>query len=305
MSSTERSLVIGAYTGLPARLVEPFAQSLRTAGFNGRFVVLAGLCGPEEKEQLRSLADDVVDLDAEYASPPGAMRHLLSFLRSTRGFRGHVYPLAFQALARGSFRRWSNLEYNLEGLQSLRYRHYRDYLAALDPEPDVVMLTDLRDVVFQRDPFAEPVSGLELYLEDDSVRIGDEPFNTRWIRNLYGAAELDRLRDRRVSCSGTVVGTRAGVLQYLDEMISEIAPRRRPMGSHDQGVHNALLQHGRFDRLTVVANGRGRVLTMGKMTSYETGPDGTVLNADGSIPAVLHQWDRHGDTPPRRSQTGA
>ncbi len=296
MSSTERSLVIGVHTGLPARLVEPFARSLRATGFKGTFVIFAGLCGDQEKARLRELADIVVDLDAEYPAPAAGTLRLLGFLRSTRGFR-RAYPVASQALARvgskrASFRRWSSLEYHLEGLQALRYLHYRRHLAALDPEPDVVMLTDLRDVVFQRDPFDEPVSGLELYLEDNSVRIGNEIFNTRWIRHLYGASELERLRGRPVSCSGTVVGTRDAIICYLGEMVGEIVWRRRPMGSHDQGVHNMLLHRGRFGSPTIVPNGHGRVLTMGKMTTYDLDFDGTLRNADGSVPAVVHQWDR-------------
>lgn len=296
MSSTDRSLVIGAHTRLPAQFIEPFARSLRATGFKGTFAVLAGRCGDEDMTGLRGLADVVVDLDAEYVRPGPMTLRLLGFLRSTRGFR-RTYPTAFQVLARSaseraSFQRWSRLEYHLEGLQALRYVHYRRYLSALDPEPDVVMLTDLRDVIFQRDPFDDPVSGLEVYLEDESVRIGHEIFNTRWIRDLYGNAGLEELKDRRVSCSGTVIGTRDAVVRYLSEMISEIVWRRRPLGSHDQGIHNMLVHRERLPFAAVIQNGHGRVLTMGKMNSYAT-DGGVVRNLDGTVPAVLHQWDRH------------
>ncbi len=292
VSSTERSLVLGAYTGLPARLIEPFARSLRAGGFRGRFVVFAGRCDDEEKNRLRELADVVVDVDAEYPRPAAAMLRLLRWLRSTRGLR-RIYPAAFSLLTGGSSERRRRLEFHLEGLQSLRYSHYERYLAALDADPDSVLLTDLRDVAFQRDPFAEPVAGLELYLEDDSVRIGRDSFNTRWIRSLYGGDELERLRDKPVSCSGTVVGDGAAIRAYLQAMTAEIAGRRRPLGSHDQGIHNYLLHRGRLSPATVIANGTGRVLTLGKMRSYETAPDGAVLNSDGTVPAILHQWDRH------------
>lgn len=291
MSSTERSLVLGAHTSLPAGLVEPFARSLRASGFQGRFVVFAGRCEAAEKERLRRLSDEVVNVNPEYPRPAAPLLSALDLLRSTRGIR-RAYPAAFRLSAR-SFRRWSRLEYHLEGLQSLRYLHYRRFLEALEPEPDAILLTDLRDVFFQRDPFAEPVRGLELYLEDDSVRIGSDSFNTRWIHDLYGRDGLARLEGARVSCSGTVVGTRAAILEYLAAMEEEIAHRRRPMGSHDQGVHNGLLQDGRFQGAAIVPNGSGRVLTLGKVDAYEIAPDGTVLNADGSVPAILHQWDRH------------
>jgi hypothetical protein len=70
--------------------------------------------------------------------------------------------------------------------------------------------------------------------------------------------------------------------------------RRRPVYSGDQGIHNYLLRTGRLDPVKVVANGYGRVLTMGAMRTIERDADGYVLNRDGSRPAVLHQYDRHG-----------
>lgn len=299
MTSSERSVVLGVCTNLSARRIEPFARSLRDVGFRGRFVVFSGRTSEADKELLRTMADVVVDADPDYPPPAAPVLRLLRFLRSTRRLR-RLYPSAFAALARAgrpqdSLSRWSRLEFHLEGLQSLRYHRYRDYLETLEPEPDAVLLTDLRDVYFQRDPFAEPVDELEVYLEDESIRIGEEAFNTRWIRDLYGGAEVERLRGSLVSCSGTVVGTRDGVVAYLDEMSREIVRYRRPMGSHDQGVHNVLLRSGRLPRATVAPNGHGRVLTVGAMAAYERAADGTVLNADGSVPAILHQWDRHAE----------
>jgi hypothetical protein len=65
------------------------------------------------------------------------------------------------------------------------------------------------------------------------------------------------------------------------------------MGSHDQAVHNILVHGGRLSSAAVIPNGYGRILTMGKMSAYRANADGTVQNLDGTIPAVLHQWDRH------------
>jgi hypothetical protein len=192
-----------------------------------------------------------------------------------------------------SLERWRRLEYHLEGLQSLRYSHYYRCLIEDAADADVVMLTDVRDVVFQRDPFADPVTGLELYLEDESAQIGHDVFNTQWIRDLFGRQMIEALAGRTVSCSGTVVGTRDAILRYLVEMTTAIIWRRRPMGPHDQAIHNVLIHSGRLGPLEMVANEHGRVLTLGQMKKFRTSSDGFLLNADGSIPPVVHQWDRH------------
>lgn len=297
MSSTPRSLVLGAYSGLPARYLEPFARSLRATGYRGSFCVIVGKHGRGERAALDALADAVVDVGQDYPAELPAARALLAFLRRTRGLR-RAYPRVFERVAgataeRAAYRRWSSLEYHLEGLQALRYAHYHRYLAECAQAADVVMISDLRDVVFQRDPFAEPVSGLEVYLEDPSVRIGEDAFNTRWVRDLVGTEGLERLRGLPVSCSGTVVGTRDAMLAYLGEMVAGISWRRRPMGPHDQAVHN-LLVHGRgLSAARIVPNGHGRVLTLGSVTTYRTNGEGKIMNDDGSVPAVLHQWDRH------------
>ena len=218
--------------------------------------------------------------------------------RRQRGFR-RLYPSLFKAVCRASsernsLNRWRNLEFKLEGLQSLRYMHYYRCIVDEAVDAEVVMITDLRDVVFQKAPFTDPVTGLELYLEDGSERIGqDGGFNTRWLRDLYGQEFVDARRGQPLSCSGVVVGTRGAMLTYLAEMIEGIIWRRRPMGSHDQGVHNALVQTGRLPSAQLIPNQTGRVLTLGRMETFRTNDDGFLLNADGSIPAVLHQWDRH------------
>jgi hypothetical protein len=299
MSSTERSLVLGAYSNLPAHDLEPFVGSLRRSGFRGSFAVVAGRLQQEDRAALGELADDVMDVDAEYAGGLRLARALLARMRSRRVIRRAYSPL-FGVVSRGltghpSPARWSSLEYHLEGLQALRYAHYLRYLLERAPHADLVMVSDLRDVVFQRDPFADPVDGLELFLEDESVRIGADVFNTRWIANLYGAGELDELRGRTVSCSGTVVGTRDAMLEYLAEMTQEIARHRgRPLGCHDQAIHNVLFNRGGLPNTRVVGNATGRILTMGMMSDFREAPDGSILNDDGTTPAALHQWDRHG-----------
>lgn len=299
MSSTSRSVVLGAYADLPARQLEPFARSLRATGFKGSLCVVAGLFDSEQRAALGALADDVLDVDASYSTELRRVRALLGRVRRTRRLR-RIYPLLFRLAARtraqrAAYARWSSLEYHLEGLQTLRYAHYLRYLRERAPAADLVMIADLRDVVFQRDPFEEPVDGLEVYLEDDSVRVGHDAFNTRWLRDLLGSAGAERLRGARVSCSGTVVGTREAMLAYLHAMTAEGTRRRRPMGPHDQALHNILLYGGRLPAVRAVPNGFGRVLTLGKMTAVEVDRDGRVLNADGSLPAVVHQWDRHAE----------
>jgi hypothetical protein len=93
-----------------------------------------------------------------------------------------------------------------------RYAIYLDYLKARTGHYDQVMMADVRDVVFQRNPFA----GIEspkchFYLEAPRT-IGEDATNLRWVRGLDGrAAYVERLGSAKVDAlrpdprpSGTV-----------------------------------------------------------------------------------------------------
>ena len=299
--NSRHALILGCYSRLPIEALEPFARTLKATDFHGRFHIIAAGYDRDGLDRLAELADHVRPVDDDYSVTRPPMSAVLGHVKHQRGARRFYAPL-FQAVVRcaperNSLDRWRNLEYYLEGLQSLRYGHY--YRAIIEDAPDaaIVMISDLRDVVFQRDPFAEPVDGLELYLESSSETIGEKGWTTEWLLDLYGDRFVDARRGHVVSCSGTVIGTRAAMLAYLSEMQAAIIWRRRPMGHHDQGVHNWLIQSKRVPYATLVRNEYGRVITLGTMGSPRI-EEGVVLNADGSVPAVVHQWDRHPELVP-------
>ena len=162
MAYSSPPLILGAYAHLPVEMLEPFARSLRATGSQGRFHVVVAGYDAGALRQLGELADHV-PVDGEYDRVPPRASAALRYARLRRGLR-RFYPSLFtvavrSASERASLDRWRNLEFRLEGLQSLRYGHYLRCLEEDAPDAEVVMISDLRDVVFQRDPFADPVTG--------------------------------------------------------------------------------------------------------------------------------------------------
>ena len=291
MSSTPRSIVMGFVSGLPSAEVTPFLHSLRTTGYRGRICLFVARTDDRAVAEFTSLAD-VVRLDPLYTAGvhPRTIK-LLRWAKNTKRIR-RAYPALFCAAVR---ERQRDLEYQLEGLQSLRYRHYLDYLTGVGADADYVMVSDVRDVLFQRDPFAGVVDDLEVFLEADHVTLRSEPFNRRWIRQLYGRRTLSKLAGFTASCSGVTLGTRAGMCRYLRIMVSELARHRRPLGSHDQGAHNYLLRTNRFAPVQIKSNELSRVITLGLQRRVSVNTDGLIINRDGTLPAVVHQYDRYPD----------
>lgn len=98
-----------------------------------------------------------------------------------------------------------------------------------------VLLSDLRDVVFQADPFdmlrsaiaaaaASPSSAprkpvLIGAAERHGLVVKHCPFNRQWTEACYGDTGSSFLAFSQVLCSGTTLGEAAGVGEYLDALI--------------------------------------------------------------------------------------
>ena len=185
-----------------------------------------------------------------------------------------------------------------------RYLLYLEHLQDPGfPPVDRVFLTDTRDLIFQRDPFDTAHSGhaLTMFLEERSMTIGACLANSGWMRQCYGETALAAIADRPIYCSGTMLGDRDAMVTYLEALIREIARAagRRfvaPSG-FDQACHNHLLYGGPPVPFVAADNGAAAVMQLAHRPDdrLEFSPDGELLNDDGAVVPVVHQWDRHAE----------
>ena len=100
--------------------------------------------------------------------------------------------------------------------------------------------TDLRDVIFQADPFASLLvstwtgSGVDerqsrkhdlvLSCEDDSKPIGASFFNAGWARKCYGESYLAAVRRKCIINSGTIFGS-PEVFEWLAQQLTAPCPQ--------------------------------------------------------------------------------
>lgn len=178
-----------------------------------------------------------------------------------------------------------------------RYFLYRDYLAAHPECNGRILLSDVRDVIFQSDPFSHAWgAGLNVTLEDRRMTIGACPYATRWISGHLGESAWKTLRERNISCSGTTLADRKTMLEYLDVLTELLLPFTpgKGMNGYDQGVHNHIV-HNRLLQCSLHDNS-GPILTLAyKKGEPETDADGDVLNDSGSKATIVHQYDRKPD----------
>jgi hypothetical protein len=162
-----------------------------------------------------------------------------------------------------------------------------------------VLLADVRDVVFQRDPFGVATDdALHLFLEHAAKPIGGCIWTSSWIRYRYGDAALPPLAGRPVVCSGVALGPAARVRDYLALVAAELPPTLRAtnyMAGYDQGVVNVLAHGDRIPGLRLHAYHDTPVLHLGNTPPDGVGCDerGEVVNEAGAPVALVHQHDRH------------
>lgn len=160
---------------------------------------------------------------------------------------------------------------------------------------EYIMLSDVRDVIFQGDPFAD-LNGADLYYFLEGNRtFGNCPINARWMEQAFGPNALRDAKDAPVSCAGTLIAAPAALMLYLVQMCRYVlrAPPLTRNSGIDQAIHNHIMINRLIPSATVVKNGAA-VMTVPTDTPHgmTVSPDGMLRNADGSISAVVHQYDR-------------
>ena len=132
----------------------------------------------------------------------------------------------------------------------------RDWLNECTTCTGPVLIADARDLIFQRNPFdiyAPKVKGLQLYQEH--VNMTTKNWLAEWpIRECKGVTY-----DEPMLCSGTTIGTRETMLEYLTLMYDEMKiwindPKCRfNINGDDQSIHNYLYYSGKFPKETTVS----------------------------------------------------
>lgn len=295
-----RHLILCAGTGYTWPQVEPFVRSLRATGSTANVRMLVGHLAPDHAAHLAAAGVQTQRVQPLLGALPPAWRRKLYSHRLRWLHR--AYPKACDTLpapraARSRAAAWCGRLFH--HIACARYFYYLAFLQAHAADYDRVMLTDVRDVWFQRDPFdwTSPAP-LQFFLEHRAVTIGHHAGNALWVRQACGEAALERIAQERVSCSGITFGTTAGMLDYLAAMtdaLTRATPRIAGHDGYDQGVHNHLVWSGAFPQAELLENGRGPVLTLHGVPEPELTADahGELVDDAGRVVPVLHQYDRH------------
>jgi hypothetical protein len=293
---------LGTATVLRWPALAPFVLSLRSTGFEGDIALLV------EDKWLK--ADDYRSLAANQVQTIRIHQFLSRVPDRLRQLRFHRWlsvvhrylPRMVAAIASNSKTRrrlFHNASAWFHPVMSERHFLYRNYLQSVGIVYSHVILSDVRDVIFQTNPdLWYSAAALNSFLEPPGVTLAGESHNAYWIRRLYGTSTLAAIGHHRVSCAGVVHGTLDGITTYLDASTAELSRHTTTVAGEngfDQGVHNFLLRSRGLEGVHVWENGEGLVLNMHglSLNHGNVRSDGIVVDATGRVIPVLHQYDRH------------
>jgi hypothetical protein len=286
VADTSPNLILGAVEDLPWQALRPFVLSLRRTGFDGELVLFAaGL----DRHTRKSLASSGVEVRALRRAQLPLRRGTLEPYDAVFARLHAHYPAVVRQASR-LFRDPRSAATRIAALVSVRdtrrFFAYLDYLSTSDASYGNVMLTDVRDVFFQADPFAFDLGGgLSCFLEDSAETLGTQPHNRKWLQAAFGSDVVAEMSEKPIVCAGLTIGPVELVLRYLEVMADHLLRLPRQAVGLDQAVHNYVLHKGLVPGARLIPNGAGIVSTLGVV------PEARVNELLGA--AVLHQYDRH------------
>ncbi len=166
------------------------------------------------------------------------------------------------------------------------------------PPRTSVLLTDVRDVVFQGPIFDPPLTDLEVFAEGNDITLSEHAFTRRYGEALVGHDVSSIMDDRVPLCAGTIMGRASAVAALCRTMLFLASIPRSGRGGAfgaDQAALNVAVHFGLVE--CEMQRNYGRVATLGwhDNVGAQATEDGVILNPDGSMSPIVHQYDRRDD----------
>jgi hypothetical protein len=278
--SIHRPVILGIAKGHSAQELRPFVVSLRKTGYAGDVSLFVDNLSPEALDLLH---EHRITL---HAFP---QRHFIRARRHFLRMLAGMLPEKSRADARITLS-----QYYLH-LIDARWPAYYTFLKATRGLYSHVMFTDVKDVVFQRDPFDfDWKAALCSFYEPPGFFIKNESHTSGWLKEGFGEQEARELGDKRIVCCGMTIAETEAAFEYVTLMCENLV-RINARGLVDQGIHNHLLHRRRLKSFYVYDYPETPALNLGLLPpgKLELNGQGLVVNGSGRVVNAIHQYFPH------------
>jgi hypothetical protein len=232
-----------------------FMTSLWQTGYDGDLVLAVGTNLTNETREF---------LESNSRTRPGLIVYEISLLCQRDNSCQVVDLLENQQLnttATSTMNDWTGLpdERPFRRVSVIRYEYYWAWTTRYNPTSSI-LLTDARDVFFQRDPMlvylglqSKSTSSTKnnnetLIFFEEALRINESKANRKWIQKTYSNEVEEQMSSLMVICSGTTLGGQPAIETYTRAIVNEFDKTKckRCANKHDQCFHNYLIHQNRL-----------------------------------------------------------
>lgn len=185
-------------------------------------------------------------------------------------------------------------------LHTYRFVLFARYASQHSSQFDCIMTTDVRDVVFQRDPFAELRTGdVHFFLERDEDTLKSNRHYAKWMTRFVDSRRRLQCEEETPTCCGVIAGGSEEMAKYLSILshhIQRLGLTRRHKFGADSALHN-LICHVTKEVPGVLVENNRLVANMGTEPDdqYVVDSAGVIRLHNGHAPAVCHQYERRAE----------
>jgi hypothetical protein len=186
-------------------------------------------------------------------------------------------------------------------------QRFRDmYVLLQDYETDWIIWTDVKDVIFQKNPISwieDNSSFTKLFAFSECVKLKDDPWAVVNTGTSFPMEWELGLNEHTSYCAGTIVGDLESIRDLFIQIYRWSKTTANPQQLSDQAAFNALIHLAQFKATTNLINQeKGFVTQLGtvwvkqnELPLLEPTPiykDGKFYNQKGDEFVIVHQYDR-------------
>lgn len=198
--------------------------------------------------------------------------------------------------AYGNKTEWGFQNHNKQAPHVERFIFIWDYLRRNPDTYRYVVVTDARDVIFQKDPieFLEKKLLTKSYVaSSEGLAYRDEPWGNKNLIDTFGPFVYDEMKDKLIYNVGTIAGFYEEVKDLILQLFFQSV--NRPIPVVDQAVYNFMINQLPFrDEVLFTNNDAGWAVQLGT-TKYAVEAGAGDLGASGNMDKYLQAYQ---DTQP-------
>lgn len=262
----KKNLILTIMHGYDYPFVEPFIESLQKTRCTADLVIfVSDKVSKATKRILTKKGAIVIDYNSQYP-----------FIQGHREYFKNIVPTVT--------------------INNYRFIFYLWHLVENGKDYQNVMLTDIRDVIFQREPFSNSFNdSICFFLEDPVQTFSYSELNYKWLADATEPGMAAKFTNNTASCAGVTIGNVDRVIDYLKFIKSKLDFREVLPWGLDQGIHNSYVYNVKPEKMIVYKSEQPFVYNMGAYQPYKLNNKNEVVNKEDKPFAIIHQYDRFGE----------